>query len=421
MKQNLLTIIKDVGRCMVLCVPLLALSALSSCTNDEDVATPSSENQKQLMFSATVDDGWTEATRGERIDKELQLSFGVFCYTYASGYTWENNNHEVVWTPNMMCDQEVAVTAQGWTTTSMIYPPATGSKMQYFAYYPFRDPELADQEIQFLQSRPQYDPEANEGAGSGTPGNPQFQFYTFPNAIDQFDFLAGVSTEQTMPSNADVFFQTPVKLKFQHMLGGVIFKVGTFNEQMTIDSIRITQVRTTGTLTITPPTNADFSTATYSWALEDDKNSMLVSPNFKVVGNGANSSDVGQVINTGEQVMFLIPQTLPTETSEVKGAQLEVVINGDITLSAPIDGAEIQRGKITVFTLSVSSLAKLQVKSEIVPWGEGLTFSDDVQSGNAIIPRSSVYNWEDDGTATWEYDETLGATVLKTNTIPAAD
>ena len=411
MEYTPLTIIKDVGKLTLLWVPLMA-AMLSSCSND-DSATALSGNLPQdgrLRFTAALDNTWQETTRGERIEKELEQSFGLFAYTYAKNDSWTPTNQK----PNMLCDQEVTMVPEGWATTSLVTLPPAGTNLQFFAYYPFRDPETASvdpsdpditaEEYPFLTSRPWWNAEANDGAGDGTAGNPRFGFQTATNAVLQNDFLVGVSTRNQIPDNPDKFFETPVKLRFRHMLAGVLFKVGDkFTEPMTINSISITNVRMAANLTVTPPTDNDYATATYEWHDLSSRGTVTVSPQFTVTyPNPAHSStDVGKVINSGDQMMFLIPQTLsnPADYASEGDVQswISVLINDNVTLEAPLDMTELQRGKITVFTISVNSLAKLSLSTQIINWNADPvnTFGGSAQEGNAIIPTTAIDNWVD--------------------------
>lgn len=429
MENNPLNMIKDVGRRAALWVPLMAVAALSSCTSDDSVATPSQASPNSyLRINASVDDNWQEVTRGERIERELEQSFGLFAYTYGKDDDWWNYYKEVTWKPNMLCDQEVSMVPEGWATTSLItLPSETGAKMQFFAYYPYRDPEMASEEYQFLTRRPQWDPEANDGAGDGTPGNPVFGFKTADNAKDQLDFMVGVSSVYTRPApnKVDEFFGTPVKIRFRHMLAGVIFKVGSeFTEPMTINSIRITKVAKEATLTVAPP-NADaedydaakpYDTATYEWADLGSKGSVTVTPNFevkKIVPNADPSkTDVGKMMNADDEVMFLIPQILSPEDDPATYSTLEITVNDNVNLSVKLGQTELKRGKITVFNISVKSLAKIALTTQVIDWNssEENIFGGSAQEGNAILPNSAIDDWTD-------YDSNAGlGTILQQET-----
>ena len=397
MEYNPKTIMKCVISRAAVWVFLLAAFALSSCNNDDRAATPSSDLSGHLLLSASIDGDWQEATRGERVEKELEESFGLFAYTYdGSKESWSNTV-----LPDMLCDQEVSMVPEGWATTSLItLPEGNDTKMQFFAYYPYRNPELATEEFQFLTSRPQYNVETKEGDA----GNPQFGYLTADNAVDQLDFLVGVSIPYA--KSAD-FFKTPVKLKFKHMLAGVVFKVGpNFKETMTINSISLTNVYKEGKLTVTPPDEPDttdpsydpkkvYDSATYTWDNLSHPGTVSVKVDFPVKriepNDNPNKTDVGKIMNSDELVMFLIPQTL----SQLQSSTLEMTVNDGVQLSATLAPTDLKMGKITVFTISVTSLMKLSLSTSIIDWNndEDNIFGGSAQDGKAIIPISEIYDW----------------------------
>lgn len=401
MKHNPITITRAVRRYLLVWVPLMA-AMLSSCSND-DGTSASSGNLPQdgrLRFTAALDSSWEETTRGERVESELEHAFGLFAYTYANGNSWTPANQK----PDMLCDQEVTMVPEGWATTSLVTLPPAGTNIQFFAYYPYRDPEMAEDEYQFLTSRPQWNPEAKDGAGDGTPGNPLFGFQTATNAIEQEDFLVGVSKAYQVPAKVEDFFATPVKLRFRHMLAGVLFKVGDeFAEPMTINSISITNVRLAANLRVAPPTNSDYATATYTWQDLSSRGTVTVEPQFEVKRPAADdaNTDVGKVINSGDQMMFLIPQMLsdPDDYASEGNVQsvISVRVNDNVTLEAKLNKTELKRGKITVFTISVNSLSKLSLTTQIINWNSDPenTFGGSAQEGNAIIPTTAIDNWVD--------------------------
>jgi hypothetical protein len=181
-------------------------------------------------------------------------------------------------------------------------------------------------------------------------------------------------------------------MKFKHALAAVVFKVGTINESMTITKIELTNVKQTGNLTVAPPTDDDYSTATTVWSSVETEGSVFTEPGYKVA---TNNSDQGTVINSGDLVMFLIPQTLPNDAS------ILVTVNDELTLSAKINpttdnsqNAVLKQGCITTFTLSVMSMQRLSIETSIVNWGDGQTFNGDGKDGNSVVPGiNSITDW----------------------------
>ena len=406
MEYNPKTIMKCVISRAAVWVFLLAAFALSSCNNDDRASVPSNDLSGHLLLSASLDDGWQETTRGERVEKELEESFGLFAYTYGSGDSWNGGSGKV---PDMLCDQEVTMVPEGWATTSLItLPEGDATKMQFFAYYPYRNPELATEEFQFLTSRPKWEYSELTNTWSGDTGNPEFGYLTADNAVDQLDFLVGVSCEYTKSAT---FFNTPVKLKFKHMLSGIVFKVGSgFTESMTINSISLTNVCKEGKLTVTPPNpdaqNYDsqkpYDTATFSWDNLTHPGTVSVKVDFPVKriepNENPNKTDVGKIMNSDELVMFLIPQILSDNTAPEwpsNKSYIELVVNDGVHLTAELNSTELKMGKITVFTISVTSLMKLSVSTSIIDWNsnDDNIFGGSAQEGNAVTPTSEILDW----------------------------
>lgn len=388
MEHNLSTIIKGVGRAMLLAVPLLTIATFSSCNSEENVSVGKPQLNR-LSFNATVEDD-NPATRGEKA-LTLEEAFGLFGYTYDA--SWNNGNGKK---PNWLCDQEVNTTADGgWATTALVDMDAAKAKFQFFSYYPYLHEEFsAEEEYKYLTSMPTYDPET----GIGTLGNPTFTFVTNDSAINQNDFLVGVALEK----QKETLLDAPVDMKFKHALAGVLFKVGTITEEITISKITLTNVKKTGTLTVTA-TNPDdaayatapYTTATYTWTSLRNVGNVEVEPAFTVAGD---NSDAGQVINSNELVMFLIPQELPDD------ARIIVELSNGLELSSTINTsttkAQLVRGKMTTFTLSVTSISKLDITTNIENWGDGGSYGGDITDGNSIVPASDIEDWGDGGETT---------------------
>lgn len=384
MEHNLSTIIKGVGRMMLLAVPLLSATTFSSCSSEEDAAGGKPQLSR-LSFSTTVEDD--NATRGQKAIT-LEEAFGLFGYTYDA--TWNNGNGKK---PNWLCDQEVNTTADGgWATTSLVDMDEAKAKFQFFGYYPFLHEEFsAAEEYKYLTSMPTY----NKETGIGTIGNPSFTFVTNDSAINQKDFLVGVAIEKVKETLLDA----PVQMKFKHALAGVLFKVGTFAEQMTITKITLTNVKKTGTLTVTATdpdndtyTTDPYATANYNWTSLRNVGNVEVEPAFTVTGD---NSDQNETINNGDLTMFLIPQELPDD------ARIIVELSNGLELSSTINTSEkkasLVRGKMTTFTLSVNSISKLSVSTQIYNWGNGGSYGGDVTDGSVIVPSTSVEPWGNGG------------------------
>lgn len=380
MEQNPMKIIRDIGRLMLIGVPLLTVAMISSCSQEEDIAS-GTQTRNRLMLKASLENDWTEVTRGQKVTY-LEEAFGLFAYNYSD--TWGNGNDK---TANWLCNQEVTTTEDSWVTTSLVDLDETENYFQFFAYYPYLHDEFsANDEFKYV-SGPYT---INNDEVILKTGNPAFNFVTAENAVEQVDFLVGVSLQKEKSTLLD----NPVQLKFKHALAAVQFKVGTFNESMTINKIELTSVKKNGIFTITPPTDNDYSSATMVWSSLDEIGSIYTEPAYKVANN---NSDQGAVINSGNLVLFLIPQTLPND------ATILVTVNDEMTLSAKINpttddsqNAVLKQGCITTFTLSVSSMQRLSIETSIVNWGqsEDQIFNGDGKDGNSVTPTvQSIDDW----------------------------
>jgi hypothetical protein len=159
-------------------------------------------------------------------------------------------------------------------------------------------------------------------------------------------------------------------------------------------------------LTVTPPDEPDptasnydatkvYDSATYTWDNRSHPGTVSVNVDFPVKriepNDNPNKTDVGKIMNSDELVMFLIPQTL----SQLQSSTLEMVVNDGVHLSATLEPTELKMGKITVFTVSVTSLMKLSLSTSIIDWDndEDNIFGGSAQDGKAIIPTSEIFDW----------------------------
>lgn len=412
MERNPMKIICDIGRLTLIAIPLLTAATFSSCSQDEDVAA-SAQQAGRLVLNATVDNGWSETTRGQRANA-LEESFGLFGYNYPG--TWGTG---AGMTANWLCDAEVSVSADGWVTTSLVSTEGCDDYFQFFGYYPFLHEEFsAEEEVKYLNGMPytvtttnQTNPDTQEEEEVKTvtlkEGNPVFNFVTSENAVDMVDFLVGASLERVKAT----LLKTPIEIKFRHALAGVIFKVGSFTEPMTINKIELTNVNTTGRLQVAPPTgegetaiekfaNWANTASSLTWTNLGTPKTVYVEPSFKIRGNYA--GEVGRTINDNDLVMFLIPQDLPST------AAIRMTVNDDLVLTKQINATgttPLQRGKITKFTLSVTSMQQLRIDTQITDWGEGMSFSGSGTDGNSILSSAIIDDWGT-GTTTEMTNET---------------
>ena len=141
----------------------------------------------------------------------------------------------------------------------------------------------------------------------------------------------------------------PVNLQFKHICTAVIIKTGETMAEGTIKSVKITNVRNSGT----------YDMATSKWALKETTADYTVSPDLATTG----TTDDGTKLNAEDATFMLLPQTLGADS------KLEVEFHDNISgkyrkLSASLDRAEWPMGKTVTYRLSITPEYELKFTSE---------------------------------------------------------
>lgn len=141
----------------------------------------------------------------------------------------------------------------------------------------------------------------------------------------------------------------PVDLQFKHICTAVIIKTGETMAEGTINSVKITNVRNSGT----------YDMATSKWALNETTADYTVSPDLATTG----TTDDGTKLNAEDATFMLLPQTLGADS------KLEVVFHDNIsgndrTLSASLKGAEWPMGQTVTYRLSITPEYELKFVTE---------------------------------------------------------
>ena len=105
---------------------------------------------------------------------------------------------------------------------------------------------------------------------------------------------------------------------------------------------------------------------------------------------GTNVVVVPQPVMTDENAFLMLPQTLPAD------AMLEVTINcggDDHVLSASLGGKEWLQGKKVAYTLDITSLTKLTIRSQITPWNQHETIDGVATDGVTILMGTELDDW----------------------------
>ena len=171
--------------------------------------------------------------------------------------------------------------------------------------------------------------------------------YTVPtDASKQRDIVAAATDYMSSPATGATC--SPVGLQFKHLCTAVIIKTGSDITDGSIKSVKITNVRKTGTYDMT----------TSAWTLAGETADYFISPDFATGGKPD-----GTKIHNDDAAFMMLPQTLGAES------KLEVVFHDNIsgndrTLTASLNGAEWPMGKTITYRLSITPEYDLQFVTE---------------------------------------------------------
>ena len=171
--------------------------------------------------------------------------------------------------------------------------------------------------------------------------------YTVPtNASKQRDIMAAATDNISNPATGATC--SPVGLQFKHLCTAVIIKTGSDITDGSIKSVKITNVRKTGTYDMT----------TSAWTLAGETADYSISPDFATAGRPD-----GTKIHNDDAAFMMLPQTLGAES------KLEVVFHDNIsgndrTLTASLNGAVWPMGKTITYRLSITPEYDLQFVTE---------------------------------------------------------
>lgn len=250
--------------------------------------------------------------------------------------------------------------------------------------------------------------------------------YTVPtDASKQRDIVAAATDYMSNPATGATC--SPVGLQFKHLCTAVIIKTGSDITDGSIKSVKITNVKKSGTYDMT----------TSAWTLAGETAEYSISPDFATAGR----SD-GTKIHNDDAAFMMLPQTLGAE-SKLKVEFHDNISGNDRTLTASLNGAVWPMGKTITYILSITpeydlqfvteptlqdahyiiypikikvdpKLVELNKKGEVVGGGWTLkSTSPKVTLCNELTDLTSLGYWveEDRGTQTIEGTETGEVTV----------
>jgi len=340
----------------LLALTLAGNTVISSCSQEEGTINNSAEQRMKFSFSS--DDSESEAakatTRGTAETKTtLSSSIGMSCYTGA----WSDDSS----LPDFFYNEEVVDPGTGtWMTSGSYFKPDSGTKRRYFAYYPYLNTETDELHNMTLSDAAQ-------------PGYPSID-YTVPDAIaDQQDLMVGNTDESAFGDNLDV-----VSLKLNHLLTAIRFAVGTSIPTCKVTKITIKGVYYSGSYTYPNTT----------WTSVNDEN---VKTFTQQLSKQINSTDAeGTYITNDKQSFMMIPQTVPNN------ATLEIIINDgqDHTLTTKLGGKLWERAKVVTYKISITSLVRMTVTSDIVDWNAADSFTGEVSDAANIRNSGNINDWD---------------------------
>lgn len=213
-----------------------------------------------------------------------------------------------------------------WSPNSTYYWPEKG-KLRFFAWAP-TDATLDESPIY-----------PRENVNMTT-----LKYTASTDLTKQRDLVAAATGELNNSTTG-----APVNLQFKHICTAVIIKTGETMAEGTIQSVKITNVRNSGT----------YDMLRSVWTLNDATTSYTVSPNM---ATGSTTAE-GTKLNADDATFMLLPQTLGAES------KLEVMFHDNISrrdrlLTASLNGAEWPMGKTVTYRLSITPEYELEFTSE---------------------------------------------------------
>lgn len=379
---------------------LALMSFLTACSADDSTSSVEPSDPQHMHFRMTTENyGKDGQTRGTPLSA-LEESVGMFAYIY-DDYEWNTGSKEYI-----MFNEELQTAGEGWTTVGVFdiisNTEGKNKSMRYYAYYPFGLDETT------LKTQP------NE-LWNDAP----YLTYTVPaNVADQRDLMAGYSVdgEGALAEYPAVDFRKddkPVTVHLRHLLTAVAFQIGKCSDKGTVNRLTLKNVLGTNTYRMNMTSEGTLS----GWDLKKYSNAsgsytdFSVDLNVKINSNkkkdGTYDDDVTPQPLTNEEdgtnVLLMLPQTLP-DGDDVEHGQAWLVVEytcGGKTRELEVSIANLKwlQGKKVTYTLDITSLTQMTIKSTITPWNEG----HDVINGQAsdginIATGSTINGWtpEDD-------------------------
>ncbi|MBQ8712573.1 MAG: fimbrillin family protein [Prevotella sp.] len=336
MAQNPFYQTKGIRGFTVTALTLAATAVFCSCgTQNEDAPQAAAESHaakvEQLQFRVSCEGS---ETRGTPQEVELNGEFAILGATYAGDW---NGTQSM----NYIYNGTVVDNGSYWRTVTGYAVPDAGTNMRFFAYFPaYVDVSGSDSEVPLTLS------------AQVNPGMPYLSYDVPTDAAQQHDLMVALTDQLTSTGSLK---DAPIDLTFKHLLTAVCFKVDASCPQGLITKIVITDVKYRGDYTFGNETWTAIGTSVKT-----------VTMSTRLVSGVDDDTQVSDAF-------MLMPQTLGAS------AKVQVTFNNgrDYVLETSVGGKEWAQGKLTTYTIKMSSLKQMTLTASVQDWGRGKNLSYD--------------------------------------------
>lgn len=300
-----------------------AVSGFGAATRElEPVEMQGKVDGPTVYLTTEVVDGFpgdnTPMTRGTQInigEQDKIESFGVSAYTDKDGK------------PDYMYNEVATKDGDLWFPKEKYYWP-TGKELSFYAWYPYGSTE-----------------NGLTVTDADTQGAPTLT-YEIPHEVsDQVDVMTAIATGQSEDKSDPV---TGTELTFNHALTAVKFVTGDDLPGCTVKSIAIRNVKYKGSYTL----GAD------AWNLQDDVRDFSVTIDKETDGTG------GVSLTGDDQTFFMMPQTFKDESAMIevvlviKGQESTLIAHlKELHLDEATGESKYEKGKTYVYHILYTSMS----------------------------------------------------------------
>lgn len=315
------------------------------------------ESPVPLYLHTTVSPGFESdaetATRGTMLESGAEItSIGLSAYKYGGSKKLQDA------TPDFFKNINLVRNNNAWTTNTKYYWPADGTKLAFYAYYPYDADRIQVQDVT---------------------GPMQMLYTQRTDPADQVDFMVGSLTNQSFNNS------TPVNIPLQHALTAVKFVMDDADKVVTghVRSVTFTNLLRSAIYTVGTGWNTTSGT-------------MIASEiKLTLAGDGVLTMDNNEVV-TGDNTFLMIPQAFNSNQQKII---IELMAGTkSYTLSYSLQGTPAWEPNTTVvYKVSTQSLNVLDIGSVnfATQWG---TIANPLKSAFAENDAIGVFAVDGSGT-----------------------